>query len=209
MKNSSRDTVSPTNITSDMVSLIHPNDLPPTQNPNPPTTSSTQPSPTPTDPLTDSPTRPNTIANPNPHCPNLEDLTPLNPPHSLDFPYGTQEGVGIGQSTLPGAGQGLYGVKPLTDSPHLFAKKGQFICIYATHVHQISAHTAKTSKSRYMWSTNTHTKFNPHALYYDASNAPHYGKTSTTFGTPRQTTVNSVTTQPQAGWKLTPPETSY
>ena len=166
----------PTNITSDMVSLIHPNDIPPTQNPNPPTTSSTQPNPMPTDPLTDSPTRPNTIATPNPHCPNLEKPTLLNPPPSLDFPYGTQEGVGIGQSTMLGAGQGLYGVKPLTDSPHLFAKKGQFICIYATHAHQISANTAKTSKSRYMWSTNTHNKFNPHALYYDASNAPHYGK---------------------------------
>ena len=27
-----------------------------------------------------------------------------------------------------------------------------------------------------MWSTNTHAKFNPHAMYYDAQHAPHYGK---------------------------------
>ena len=77
---------------------------------------------------------------------------------------------------MAGAGQGLYGIRPLPDAPHLFARKGQCICTYATQAHQVSAATAKASHSRYMWSTNTQTKFNPHALYYDARTAPHYGK---------------------------------
>ena len=77
---------------------------------------------------------------------------------------------------MPAAGNGLYGIRPLTDSPHLFAKKGQFICTYATQKHQITANAAKASNSRYMWSTNRSTKYNSKALYFDAAAAPHYGK---------------------------------
>ena len=104
--------------------------------------------------------------------------TPPHPtqPQGLTFPHGTHEGVGIGPSTMPNAGQGLYGIRPLQDAPHLFARKGQFICVYATQAQQVTAKIVKTSNSRYMWSTNTHTKFNPQAMYYDASHAPHYGK---------------------------------
>jgi hypothetical protein len=74
------------------------------------------------------------------------------------------------------AGQGLYDIRPLQDAPHLFARKDQFICVYATQAQQVPAKLAKASNSRYMWSTNTHTKFNPHAMYYDARHTPHYEK---------------------------------
>ena len=77
---------------------------------------------------------------------------------------------------MPNAGKGLNGIRLLQDAPHLFARKGQFICVYATQAQQVPAKLAKTSNSRYMWSTNTHTKFNPHPMHYDARHAPHYGK---------------------------------
>ena len=77
---------------------------------------------------------------------------------------------------MPAAGQGLYGVRPHPDAAHLFAKKGQFICTYATQKHQITAQLARTSQSRYMWSTNATNRHNRKALYFDAANAPHYGK---------------------------------
>ena len=51
---------------------------------------------------------------------------------------------------MPNAGQGLYGIRPLPDAPHLFAHKGQFICVYATQAQQVTAKLAKTSNSRYM-----------------------------------------------------------
>ena len=77
---------------------------------------------------------------------------------------------------MPAAGQGLYGVRPHPDAAHLFAKKGQFICTYATQKHQITAQLARTSQSRYMWSTNATNRQNRRALYFDAANAAHYGK---------------------------------
>ena len=71
---------------------------------------------------------------------------------------------------------GLFGLRSLQDAPHLFAKQSQLICTYATQRHQISAITASTSSSRYLWSTNTGHRRNSRALYFDASAAHHYGK---------------------------------
>ena len=95
---------------------------------------------------TNAPTAPPSTATPN--------GTPPHPtkPQDLSFPHGTHEGVGIGSSTMPNAGQGLYGIRPLPNAPHLFARKGQFICIYATQAQQVTAKLAKSSNSRYMWS---------------------------------------------------------
>jgi hypothetical protein len=77
---------------------------------------------------------------------------------------------------MPAAGNGLYGIRSLPSSQQIFAKKGQFICTYATQKHQITADAAKTSNSRYMWSTNRSTKPNSEALYFNAAAAPHYEK---------------------------------
>ena len=98
------------------------------------------------------------------------------PPTSPTFPHGTHEGLATAPSRMPSAGQGLYGIRPHPDSVHLFAKKGQFICTYATQRHQIPAQLARASQSRYLWSTNASNKHNTKALYVDAENAPHYGK---------------------------------
>ena len=97
-------------------------------------------------------------------------------PQQLTFPHGTQEGVATAPSQMPAAGQGLYGIRPHPDATHLFAKKGQFICIYATQQHQITATQARSSQSRYMWSTNATNRHNRKALYFDAAKAHHYGK---------------------------------
>ena len=94
----------------------------------------------------------------------------------IELPYGNAEGVGVSTSQIPDAGRGLFGLRPLQDAPHLFAKQGQFICTYATQRHQISALAASTSSSRYLWSTNTGHRRNSRALYFDASAANHYGK---------------------------------
>ena len=175
----------PTHITADMVSIIQPDDIPLLQSANPPPTLNPPiphpdtldrppaPGPTPTPPDWPAPN-----ASPVPTADTTPDAPLPHPPrpHGLEFPHGTHEGVGIGPSTMPNAGQGLYGIHPLQDAPHLFARKGQFICVYATQAQQVPAKLAKTSNSRYMWSTNTHTKFNPQALYYDSSHAPHNGK---------------------------------
>ena len=98
------------------------------------------------------------------------------PPQTPTFPHGTHEGVATAPSQMPSAGQGLYGIRPHPDAAHLFAIKGQFICIYATQQHQITATQARTSQSRYVWSTNATNRQNRKALYFDAANAPHYGK---------------------------------
>jgi hypothetical protein len=100
----------------------------------------------------------------------------LAPPTQVEYPYGTDEGVGVSTSQLPQAGRGLYGLRPHPEAPHLFAKQGQLICVYATQRNQISATTATLSSSRYLWSTNTGNRRNARALYFDAQDAPHYGK---------------------------------
>ena len=97
-------------------------------------------------------------------------------PQNLTYPHGTQEGVATAPSQMPSAGQGLYGIRPHPDAAHLLAKNGQFICIYATQQHQITATQARTSQSRYMWRTNATNRQNRKTLYIDAANAHHYGK---------------------------------
>ena len=94
----------------------------------------------------------------------------------MEYPHGTTEGVTIAPSHMPASGKGLFGIRLLADSPQLFAKKGQFICTYATQQHQISAQSARKSNSCYMWSTNTKSRQNSKALHFDAETAPHYGK---------------------------------
>ena len=84
--------------------------------------------------------------------------------------------MGVSKSQIPNAGRGLFGLRPFPDTPHLFAKQGQLICTYATQRHQISAIAANTSSSRYLWSTNTGHRRKSRALYFDASEAHHYGK---------------------------------
>jgi hypothetical protein len=105
-----------------------------------------------------------------------QDTPTLAPPTHIEYPYGNAEGVGVSKSQIPNAGRGLFGLRPLPDTPHLFAKQGQFICTYATQRHQISAIAANTSSSRYLWSTNTGHRRTSRALYFDASEAHHYGK---------------------------------
>ena len=109
--------------------------------------------------------------------PKLTDTAPPigATPQQLTFPHGTQEGVATAPSQMTAAGQGLYGIRPHPEA-HLFAKKGQFICIYATQQHQITATQARSSQSRYMWSTNATNRQNRKALYFDAAKAHHYGK---------------------------------
>ena len=101
---------------------------------------------------------------------------PLAPPAQVEYPYGYAEGVGVSTSQIPNAGRGLFGLRPLQEASHLFAKQGQFICTYATQRHQISATTANLSSSRYLWSTNTGNRRKARALYFDARETPHYGK---------------------------------
>ena len=84
--------------------------------------------------------------------------------------------MAIAPFQMPAAGQGLYGICQHPDAAHLFAKKGQFICTYATQKHQSTAQLTRTSHSRYMWSTNATNRHNRKALYFDAANASHYGE---------------------------------
>jgi hypothetical protein len=159
----------PTNITADMVDIIRPEDLPLIHQAD-----HTELPDAPDHPTAHTVEVPATNNTPTPPpLPPTPNNTPPHPtkPQTLSFPHGTHEGVGIGLSTMPNAGQGLYGIRPLPDAPHLFARKGQFVCTYATHAQQITAKVAKSSTSRYLWSTNTHAKFNPHAMYYDAQHA--------------------------------------
>jgi SET domain len=77
---------------------------------------------------------------------------------------------------MTAAGNELFGTLPLVNCPQLFATEGQFICTYATQQHQISANAARTSTSRFLWSTNRSNRCNPKALYFDAATAPFYDK---------------------------------
>jgi hypothetical protein len=47
-------------------------------------------------------------------------------------PYGKAEGVAIGALMLPGAGRGLFGVKPSSTNPLLLKQANKFVCVYAT-----------------------------------------------------------------------------
>jgi hypothetical protein len=77
---------------------------------------------------------------------------------------------------MTAAGNGLFGIRPLANSPQLFATKRKFICTYATQQQQITANDARNSTSLYLWSTNRSNRRNTKALYFDAATAPFYGK---------------------------------
>jgi hypothetical protein len=52
-------------------------------------------------------------------------MLPMIPsPPDLSCPHGTKEGVAVALSTMPSAGNGLYGIRPLPSNPQLFATKG-------------------------------------------------------------------------------------
>ena len=144
----------PTNITADMVDLIQPEDLPllhladPTEHTDAPdhmTTHTAIPQNAAEVPAAPAHLTPN--ASTAPPSTTIPHGTPPHPtqPQGLTFPHGTHEGVGIEPSTMPNAGQGLYGIRPLQDAPHLFARKGQFICVYATQAQQVTVKLAKSS----------------------------------------------------------------
>jgi hypothetical protein len=62
-------------------------------------------------------------------------------------PYGKAEGVAIAKSRTPGAGYGLYGIKPRTRNSMLFKEAGEFVCVYATKADLITCSEAQTSDS--------------------------------------------------------------
>ena len=53
-------------------------------------------------------------------------------PLRYEQPYGKREGVAISTSGLPGAGRGLFGIRPCKGNPLLFMQANEFVCVYAT-----------------------------------------------------------------------------
>ena len=53
-------------------------------------------------------------------------------PLRYEQPYGKREGVAISESGLPGAGRGLFGIRPCKGNPLLFKQANEFVCVYAT-----------------------------------------------------------------------------
>ena len=68
-------------------------------------------------------------------------------------PYGKAEGIAIAKSRTPGAGYGLYGIKPRTRNSMLFKEAGEFVCVYATEADLITCSEAQTSDSDCIWTT--------------------------------------------------------
>jgi hypothetical protein len=64
--------------------------------------------------------------------------------------YGKAEGVAISASMLPGAGRGLFGVKPSPTNPLLFKQANEFVCVYATMDDVISLEEEQESESAYV-----------------------------------------------------------
>ena len=81
-------------------------------------------------------------------------------------PYGTTEGVAIGTSRLPGAGRGLFGIKPSPHNPLLFKLAHELVCVYATMKDLIPMEEAQVSDSPYIWtnSKNLQLDWDPEAL---------------------------------------------
>ena len=99
------------------------------------------------------------------------------PPGDWSQPYGRVEGVAIAQSRIPGAGYGLYGVKPRTCYSMLFKEAGEFVCVYATEADIITCSKAQRSDSDCIWtnSRQLHAEWESEALYFDPSDSRHYG----------------------------------
>jgi hypothetical protein len=81
-------------------------------------------------------------------------------------------------SILPGAGRGLFGIKPSPTNPLLFKQANKFVCVYAAIDDVIPLEVAQVSESAYVWtnSKNLHMKWDPDAFYFDALSIRHYGK---------------------------------
>jgi hypothetical protein len=101
-----------------------------------------------------------------------------DPSEDWTQPYGRVGGVAIAQSRIPGAGYGLYGVKPRTRNSMLFKEAGKFVCVYATEADLITCSEAQISDSDCIWtnSRQLHVDWDPEALYFDPSANRHYGK---------------------------------
>jgi len=93
-------------------------------------------------------------------------------------PYGKAEGVAIAKSRTPGAGYGLYGIKPRTRNSMLFKEAGEFVCVYATKADLITCSEAQTSDSDCIWTTSRQFQadWDPDALYFDPSLNIFFGK---------------------------------
>ena len=85
-------------------------------------------------------------------------------------PYRKAEGVAISASMLPGAGRGLFGVKPSSTNPLLFKQANEIVCVYATMDDVIPLEEAQISESAYVWtnSKNLQMEWDPDAYYFDA-----------------------------------------
>ena len=93
-------------------------------------------------------------------------------------PYGKREGVAISASGLPGAGRGLFGIRPCKGNPPLFKQANEFVCVYATMQDVNTVTEAQATESAYVWtnSKNLHLDWDPAALYFDARDNHHYGQ---------------------------------
>ena len=99
-------------------------------------------------------------------------------PLRYEQPYGKREGVAISTSGLPGAGRGLFGIRPHKGNPLLFKQANEFVCVYATMQDVITVTEAQATDSAYVWtnSKNLHLDWDPAALYFDARGNHHYGQ---------------------------------
>jgi hypothetical protein len=87
-------------------------------------------------------------------------------------------GVAISKLGLPGAGRGLFGIRPSKSNPLLFKQANEFVCVYATMQDAISVTEAQVTESAYVWtnSKNVYLEWDPAALCFDASDNQHHGK---------------------------------
>ena len=68
-------------------------------------------------------------------------------PLRYEQPYGKREGVAISTSRLPGAGRGLFGIRPCKGDPLLFKQANEFVCVYATMQDVITVMEAQATES--------------------------------------------------------------
>ena len=66
--------------------------------------------------------------------------------------------MAISKSELPGAGRGLFGIRPSKSNPLLFKQANELVCVYATMHDAISVTEAQVTESAYVWtnSKNVH-----------------------------------------------------
>ena len=107
-------------------------------------------------------------------------------PTRYEQPYAKREEVAISQSGLPGAGRGLFGIRPCKGNPPLFKQANEFVFVYATMQDVISVTEAQATESAYVWtnSKNLHLDWDPAALYFITMD-----KWSMTVGQKQETTA--------------------